>query len=313
MKPEIVIVGPMYPPCQARLEAEFATHKLWEAPDQAALLRSVADQVRGVAVYALHACPAEIIEALPRLEIIACMGIGVDRVDLACAKARGIAVTNTPDVLTDEVADLAMGLTVAAARNMAFADRYVRDGSWVAKGTMPFTRRVHGKTMGILGLGRIGLAIAKRAEAFGMPILYHQRKQRNDVSYRYVADLADMARQSDFLMVSCPGGPETAKLVNEKVLRALGPDGIVVNIARGSVIDEPVMAKLLREGAVGGAGLDVFADEPRVPADLIAIDHIVLQPHQGSATPETRTAMGQLVIDNLAAFFAGKPLLTKVV
>ncbi|MBM3599771.1 MAG: 2-hydroxyacid dehydrogenase [Alphaproteobacteria bacterium] len=311
MKHEILMSGKMYAKTMEVLDATYTTHKLWEAPDQKKKLAELAPRIRAAAAGS-GKFDAAMMDALPNLKLIANFGVGVDSIDVKAATQRGIAVTNTPDVLTDEVADLAMGLVIAAARRMAFADRYVRDGSWVNKGSMPFTRRVHGKTLGILGLGRIGLAIAKRAEAFGMPILYNQRRKRSDANYRYVADLTEMAKLSDFLMVSCPGGPETARLVNEKVLRALGPDGIVVNIARGSVIDEPVMVRLLKEGAIGGAGLDVFADEPRVPAELLAMDHVVLQPHQGSATPETRTAMGQLVIDNLAAFFANKPLLTKV-
>jgi lactate dehydrogenase-like 2-hydroxyacid dehydrogenase len=310
MTDEILISGKMYAKTVEVLDATYKTHKLWEAADRAKLLADLAPRIRAAASGS-GKFDAELMDALPNLKLIANFGVGVDNIDLKAAATRGIAVTNTPDVLTDEVADLAMGLIVAAARRITAADRFVRAGDWL-KGPMPFTRRVHGKTLGILGLGRIGLAIARRAEGFGMTVLYHQRRPRPGVTYHYIADLAEMAHAADFLMVSCPGGKGTEKLVDERILRALGKDGIVVNIARGSVIDEPVLVRLLKEGAVGGAGLDVFVDEPRVPAELLTMDQVVVQPHHGSATPETRTAMGQLVIDNLAAFFAGKPLLTRV-
>lgn len=311
MPEEILISGKMYARTIETLDATYRTHKLWEAKDRAGFLAGLAPRIRAAASGS-GSFDATLMDALPNLKLIAHFGVGYDNVDAKAAEARGIAITNTPDVLTDEVADLAMGLTVAAARRMTAAERFVREGNWL-KGPMPFTRRVHGKTMGIVGLGRIGQAITRRAEGFGMTILYHQRNARTDVSYRYMGDLAAMAAASDFLMLSCPGGKATEKLVDERVLRALGPEGIVINIARGSVIDEPAMVRLLREGAVGGAGLDVFVDEPRVPAELLTMDNVVVQPHHASATPETRTAMGQLVIDNLAAFFAGRKLLTRVV
>jgi hydroxypyruvate reductase len=311
MKPEIVIVGPMYPPTQARLEAEFAAHRLWEAADRAAFLRGLADRVRGVAVYALHGCPAEIIEALPRLEIIACMGIGVDRIDLACARSRGVVVTNTPDVVTEDTADIALGLMLAVERRIAEADRFVRRGDW-PKGDFPFGRALRRRKLGIVGLGRIGSAIATRAAAFGMEIAYQGPRRKPDSPYRYFADPVALAEWSEILAVACPGGEATRNLVSAAVIDALGPEGTLVNIARGSIVDEAALVAALQAGRLGGAGLDVYADEPRVPPPLLAMDNVVLSPHVGSATHDTRRAMGDLTVDNLLAHFAGRKLLTPV-
>ena len=311
MKPEIVIVGPLYPPTQARLEELFTAHRLWEAADRDALLHAVADRVRGIAVYALHGCPAEIIEALPRVEIIACFGIGVDRVDLACARARGIRVTNTPDVVTDDTADIALALMLAVERRIAEGDRFVRRGDW-PKGELPFGRALGGRRLGIIGLGRIVRAIARRAEGFGMTVAYSGPREKPDVSYRYFADPAALAEWSEILAVACPGGEATRHLVGRKVIEALGPEGTLVNIARGSVVDEEALVAALETRAIGGAGLDVFAAEPNVPPALMRLENVVLMPHTGSATHQTRRAMGDLVIANLLAHFAGQPLLTPV-
>jgi lactate dehydrogenase-like 2-hydroxyacid dehydrogenase len=312
MKPEIVIVGPMYPPTQARLEAEFAAHRLWEAPDRAGFLAGLAPRVRGIAVYALHGCPGELIEALPKLEIIACMGIGVDRVDLDCARARGVRVTNTPDVVTDDTADVAMALMLAVERRIAEGDRFVRAGRWLA-GELRFGRALRRRKLGIVGLGRIGRAIARRAEGFGMEIAYQGPREKPDVPYRYFAEPAALAAWAEILAVACPGGEATRNLVNREVIAALGAEGTLVNIARGSVVDEAALVAALQSGALGGAGLDVYAQEPRVPEALFAMDNVVLSPHIGSATHDTRRAMGDLVVDNLHAHFAGRPLLTPVV
>ena len=311
MKPEIVIVGPLYAATQARLDAEFVTHRLWEAPDRAAFLRGLADRVRGVAVYALHGCPGDIIEALPRLEIVACMGIGVDRIDLACAKARGVHVTNTPDVVTDDTADTALALMLAVERRIVEADAFTRRGDW-PKGDFSFGRALRGRKVGIVGLGRIGQAIAKRVEAFGTEIAYQGPRRKSAMPYRYFAEPAELAAWSDILVVACPGGEATRYLVNRSVIEALGPEGTLINIARGSIIDEAALIAALQSGALGAAGLDVYADEPRVPEALRAIERVVLTPHIGSATHDTRRAMGDLMIDNLHAHFAGRPLLTPV-
>jgi hydroxypyruvate reductase len=311
MKPEIVIVGPLYPPTQARLEELFTAHRLWEAEDRGGLLRQLAERVRGIAVYALHGCPREIIEALPRLEIIACFGIGVDRIDLACARARGIRVTNTPDVVTDDTADIALALILAVERRIVEGDRFVRRGDWL-RGELPFGRALGGRRLGIIGLGRIGRAIARRAEAFDMTIAYNGPRPKTDVAYRYFADPAALAEWSEILAVACPGGEATRHLVGKRVIEALGAEGTLVNIARGSIVDERALIAALAAGTLGGAGLDVFASEPLVPAALAAMENVVLMPHTGSATHQTRRAMGDLVIDNLLAHFAGRPLSTPV-
>ncbi len=308
---EILSVGPFYPPSYQLLERDFTVHKLYAAKDRAALLQQVAGRVRGMQTTGGHGADAKLIESLPKLEIISCFGVGVDAVDLEAAKRRGVIVTNTPDVLNDCVADLAMGLTVATLRRISLGDRFVRAGSWL-KGGLPLAQKVGGKTMGILGYGRIGKAIAKRAEAFGMNIAYHGRNAQTGVAHKFYPKLVDMARDCDVLMVICPGGAATQHLVNAEVLAALGPEGTLINVARGSVVDEQALVKALVDGTLGAAGLDVFEAEPKVPEALFAMDNVVLQPHVGSATHETRKAMGDLTVDNLRAHFSGKPPLTPV-
>ena len=308
---EILSVGPFYTPSYESMERDFTVHKLWQAKDQAALIKEVGGRVRALQTSAANGADASLMDALPRIEMISNFGVGVDSIDLGAARQRGLIVTNTPDVLNECVADLAMGLTVATLRRISLGDRFVRAGSWL-KGALPLAQKVGGKTMGILGYGRIGKAIAKRAEAFGMHIVYHGRKPQAGVAHKYYASLTEMARDCDVLMVICPGGAATQHIVNAEVLKALGPKGTLINVARGSVVDEPALVKALAEGNLGAAGLDVFEDEPRVPQALWAMDNVVLQPHVGSATHETRKAMGDLTVDNLRAHFAGKPVLTPV-
>jgi len=312
MKPEIIATTKIYRRTQERLDKEFTCHRLYEAKDRAAALQELAPKVRGLATFGGGGADATLMDALPKLEIISNFGVGVDAIDLDAAKRRNIIVTNTPDVLNDCVAETALGLTLNVMRKFPQAEQYLRAGSWATRGGYPLSASVEGKTMGILGLGRIGEAIAARALAFGMKVRYHNRKQK-DVPYPYDADPVTLARNADVLMVVTPGGAETDRLVNAKVLDALGPQGYLVNVARGSVVDEPVLLKYLKEGKIAGAGLDVFADEPRVPAEFFALDNAVLLPHVGSATAETRTAMGNLQVDNLLRHFAGKPVLTRVV
>ena len=308
---EILSVGPMYAASLEAMERDFTVHKLWQAKDKPALLAEVRERIRGIQSFGPYSADAKLIAALPRLEIIANVGVGVDAIDLEAAKRRGVIVTNTPDVLNDCVADLAMGLTVATLRRISVGDRYVRAGSWL-KGALPLGHKVGGRTMGILGYGRIGKAIARRAEAFGMRIVYHGRKAQADVTYKYYPKLVDMARDCDVLMVICPGSAETRHIVNAEVLKALGPEGTLINVARGSVVDEQALVKALADGSLGAAGLDVFEFEPKVPEALFGMDQVVLQPHVASLTHETRKAMGDLAVDNLRAHFAGKPVLTPV-
>lgn len=309
MKPEVLLMGPMYPPTIESLEQAFTLHKLAQAADREALLASVADRVTAAASTSFKGMDAATMDKLPKLRLISHFGVGVDSVDVAAATARGIKVTNTPDVLTEDVADLAIGLLLATVRRICAGDRYVREGKW-PKGAFPLTDTIQGKTLGIVGLGRIGRAIARRGEAFNLGIAYQGPNRKNDVAYRYFADPVALAKEVDFLVTACPGGEATRGIVSRAVLDALGPQGVFVNISRGSVVDEPALVDALAQGRLGRAGLDVFADEPRVPEALFAMDNVVLQPHVGSATHPTRRAMGQLVVDNLVAFFAGKPLLT---
>ena len=259
-----------------------------------------------------HGCKASLIERLPDLRVICSWGVGYETIAVAAAHARGIAVSNTPDVLDDCVADLAWGLLIAAARRTAVGDRYVKTGQWRTIGAFPLSTRVSGKRLGVLGLGRIGEAIARRGSGFSMDVRYHNRRERAGVPYRYESSLVELARWADFLVVACEGGPATRHLVSAEVLDALGPKGIVVNIARGTVIDQAAMVHALLEGRLGGAGLDVLENEPAVPPELMDMDQVALMPHVGSATVETRRAMGQLVLDNLASFMAGRGLLTSI-
>jgi lactate dehydrogenase-like 2-hydroxyacid dehydrogenase len=311
MKPEIVVAPRLLGPIMTELGEHFAVHKLYEARDPLAFLAPLKDKIRGFAGFTGYRIPAALIAALPRLEIIATMSVGTDHIDLAAARARSIAVTYAPDVLTDCVADVAMALVLAVARRIVVADRFVREGRWL-QGGFPLATKIGGVTMGVVGLGRIGKAVAKRAEAFGMRVVYFGRRCQPDIAYPFFDDLTAMARASDYLMLAAPGGEATRHLVDAAVIEALGPKGVIINIARGSVVDEQAMVAALIDGRLGGAGLDVYEDEPRVPEALMKLDNVVLLPHLASATEATRLAMGRLMIENLRAHFAGKPLLTPV-
>jgi hydroxypyruvate reductase len=311
MKQEIVMTSKVLPRTQEILEKEFHVHKLYEAADKAAMLKEVAPRVRAIASLGGAGADGALMDSLPKLELISHFGVGVDSIDLAAAKKRKVTVTNTPDVLNDCVADTAMSLVLNAMREFPQSEVHLRSGFWSARGAYPLTTSLGGKTLGILGMGRIGEAIAKRALAFGMKIRYHNRNKKN-VPYPYDPTPVVLARNSNCIMVATPGGADTAKLVNAEVLDALGPKGYLVNISRGSVVDEPVLLKYLQEKKIAGAGLDVFDKEPNMNAGFFAVRNAVLYPHVGSATAETRFAMGMLQVDNLRAFFAGKPLLTPV-
>ncbi len=271
-----------------------------------------APDVHGVAVFGGHTrIDGAFVEPMPRLELVSSYGVGYDHIDAAELARRGIIATHTPDVLTDEVADLALGLLIATVRQLPQVDGYLRAGQWL-KAPYPLTTTLRGRKVGILGLGRIGKAIAKRLEAFELEVEYHGRKQQPDVKYRFHPQLIDMVRACNVLMVVASGGAETRHIVNAEVLDALGADGIVINVGRGSVIDEAALIKALQDKRILSAGLDVFEHEPHVPAELIAMEHVVLLPHVGSASVHTRNAMGQLVVDNLLSWFTGKGVLTPV-
>lgn len=311
-KPDVLVVGPpIHAVALERLEREFNAHKYWLSADKPALLAVLRDTCRAAVTQSGDGAPSALIEALPKLQLISYTTVGYDGVDLELVRRRGIAVTNTPNVLNDAVAELAIGLMIAAARRIPQGDRYVREGKWL-KGRMDLARQVSGKRLGLLGLGRIGREIARRAQAFNLAIAYHSRREVPGVPYDYHGSALALAQASDFLVVITPGGAETRHLVNEEVMRALGPDGVLVNVARGSVVDTEALVRCLREGGLGAAALDVFEDEPRVPSALCELDNVLLQPHVGSATDETRRAMANLAVDNVAAFFAGKPLLTPI-
>ncbi|MCB2055593.1 MAG: 2-hydroxyacid dehydrogenase [Geminicoccaceae bacterium] len=309
--PGILIGWPNRPTAMAQLEETYRCWHLYKADDKEAMIAEAAPHVRGVVTSGESGVSAAMMDRLPNLEVIACFGVGVDGIDLEAARARGVVVSNTPGVLSEDVADMGILLMLAVMRRLLEADAYARSGAWRSGGPFELGRSPRGKTMGILGMGRIGQALARRAEVLGMSVVYHNRN-RADVPYDYAATPVDLARRADVLVVCCPGGAATRNLVDAAVLEALGPEGWLINIARGSVVDEPALVRALTEKKIAGAGLDVFADEPNVPDALAAMKNVVVQSHQASATVETRDAMAQLVVDNLAAHFAGTPLLTRI-
>lgn len=311
MKPGLVMVGPMMPRVMDGVAPLFEVHKLWESPDQDALLARVAPTTRAIATDGFLGASRQMMGKLPKLAIVSCQGVGVDAIDLAYARERKIVVTNTPDVLNDDVADLAMALMLAAIRRIPQGDRYVRAGKWLKK-PMALTDTLRNRTLGMVGFGRIGKTIARRAAAFDLKIVYHTRTIQANQPYVHYPRLVEMARDVDILMVIVPGGATTKHLINAPVLEALGPNGYLVNVARGSVVDEAALVKALEQGKIAGAALDVFEAEPKVPAALMKMDNVVLAPHVGSATHHTRNAMAQLVVDNLKAWREGRPPPTPV-
>lgn len=313
MKPELLLFADSQSPSvTAQLERHFHCHHLWRVPaaERAGFLRGVAAEVRAVMTKGSIGIDAAQLAALPRLEIVAIHGAGLDAVDLEAARARGIRVSNTPGVLTDDVADLAVTLALASARRLTQRDRYVRAGDWERGAPLAPTRALRGKVAGIVGFGRIGQAVAARLAVFGMRLRYFQPRPLADGAVARSESLLALASESDYLVLCAPGGPATRGVVDAAVLAALGPQGTLINVARGSLVDQAALIAALREGTLGAAGLDVFEREPQVPAALRAMDNVVLTPHVGSLTLETREAMGQLVIANLLAHFAGQPLLT---
>jgi D-3-phosphoglycerate dehydrogenase len=294
----------------AELERHYTLHVLSDCTNRGALLAEVGSRIRALATNGEAGASAELIDALPALEIIVSYGVGVDAIDLAHAAKRGIRVTNTPDVLTGDVADMGIGLLLSIARQIPANDRIVRDAQW-GKAAIPLATRMFGKRLGVLGLGRVGRALTRRAAAFDMTVAYHDRVRFDDVDYTYCDSAVALARESDFLVICAAADRESQGLVSRDVFDALGPNGILVNIARGSIVDEPVLLEYLSECRIRGAALDVFWNEPSIDPRFFTLDNVVLQPHRSSATVETRGAMAQLVRENLKAFFDGAPLVTE--
>jgi lactate dehydrogenase-like 2-hydroxyacid dehydrogenase len=314
-KPALLMTGPMMPLIAKGCDEAFIVHRLWEAGDREALLKKVGPDIRAVCTgsHTGVATDDAMMARLPKLKVVGNFGVGYDSVDVAAAAKRGIIVTNTPDVLTEEVADTTLGLLLTTVRELYQAEKWLRDGRWAKEGDYRITpASLRDRSVGIVGLGRIGKAIARRLEVFGLPVSYCGRTRQPDVSYRYYADLVALARDVDTLIVMTPGGPATQNLINAAVLEALGPRGILINVARGSVVDEAALIEALRKRTILAAGLDVFVNEPRLNPAFLELDNATLFPHVGSASQYTRNAMGQLVVDNLVAFAQGKPPLTPV-
>jgi len=287
-------------------------HKVWAAPDHEALVARIAPKVRAIAAAGGHGrIDGALMSRFPKLEIVASFGVGYDHIDAKWAGEHGIVVTNTPDVLNEEVADTALGLLLSTVRHLPQAERYLRAGKWLEHGDYQLTPSLRDRTAGIVGMGRIGKAIARRLEAMKVPVVYHTRRP-TDVPYKHYPNLVDMARDADVIIVITPGGAATKNLINADVLKALGPEGILINVARGSVVDEDALIKALKDKTILSAGLDVFADEPKVPQELMDMENVVLLPHVGSASHATRRAMDELVANNIVSWFSGKGPITPV-
>jgi hydroxypyruvate reductase len=302
-KPKVLQNGRLLPALETELARQYDLHPLWQEADQKSFLAARGAEFVGLATSARIGATAALIDALPALKVISSFGVGYDTIDIEHAARRGIPVGYTPDVLNDCVADTAFGLVIDVARRFAASDRYTRSGQWL-KAPYPLSTRVSGKRLGILGLGRIGQVVARRASGFDMEVRYHNRNPKPDVPYTYEPTLKSLAEWCDFLVVVSAGGAETRHLVSSEVLRALGPKGFLINVARGSVIDEDALVQALDDGTIAGAGLDVYTDEPNVPTRLLAMEQVTLLPHVASATHETRQAMADLVLENLASYFA---------
>ena len=312
-KPDVLLVGSRKPVMMKGFEGKVHLHHWLDLKDKDAFVRDNGKSMKAIAIaYTANKVDGNFLKQFPNLEQVSSFGVGYDHIDAKWAGAHGIIVTNTPDVLNEEVADTSIGLLLCAVREFPQADRFLRAGKW-PDGHYPLTKAtLRERTVGMVGMGRIGKAIARRLDAFGVPVVYHSRNPQPGVTYKYYPKLLDMARDVDTLMIIVPGGASTQNMINAEVLKALGPRGIVINMARGSVVDEPALIEALKNRTIYSAGLDVFANEPQVPRELIEMDHIVLFPHLGSSTEVTRAAMDQLVVDNILAWAAGKPPLTPV-
>ncbi len=312
-RPNVLLVRPYAQWAMEMLEAVYEIHRLWEAPDPAAFVAERADRIRAIATDAVIGFKANLIDALPNLEVIVSNGAGTDALDLDAAKKRGIPVTNTPGVLAGDVADLAMGLAISVIRRMRAADAYIRSGEWALRGTMEFVPRFFGRRVGIAGLGHIGSVVAKRLSGFDAEVGYFDIAPRPGVPYTFFNDLVALAAWCNLLIVTLAGGPSTHKIVTAPVFAALGPDGYFVNVSRGFIVDEPTLLDALENHRIAGAGLDVFWNEPNIDSRFLALENVVIYPHHGSGTAEARKSMLELVRDNLAAHFSSRPLLTPVV
>jgi lactate dehydrogenase-like 2-hydroxyacid dehydrogenase len=312
-KPDVLMVGAKKPVMMKGFEGKVNLYHWLELKDKDAFVKEHGGKIRAIAIaYTANKVDESFLKQFPKLEQVSSFGVGYDHIDAKWAGAHGIVVTNTPDVLNEEVADTAIGLLLCTVREFPQSERYLRAGKW-SQGHYPLTKAtLRDRTVGMVGMGRIGKAIARRLDAFGVPVVYHSRNPQSGVTYKYYPKLLDMARDVDTLMVIVPGGASTQNMINAEVLKALGPRGVVINMARGSVVDEPALIEALKNRTIYSAGLDVFAKEPQVPKELIEMDHIVLFPHLGSSTEVTRAAMDQLVVDNILAWAAGKPPLTPV-
>ena len=312
-KPDVLLVGARKPVMMQGFDGKVTLHHWLEQKDKDAFLKAHGGKIRAIAIaYTANKVDGAFMSQFPKLEQISSFGVGYDHIDAKWAGEHGIIVTNTPDVLNEEVADTALGLLLCTVREFPQADRYLRAGKWPSA-HYPLTKAtLRNRTVGMVGMGRIGKAIAKRLEAFGVPVVYHSRNPQAGVAYKHYPKLLDMAREVDTLMIIVPGGASTQNMINAEVLKALGSNGIVINMARGSVIDEPALIEALKNRTIYSAGLDVFAKEPQVPKELMEMEHVVLFPHLGSASEATRAAMDQLVVDNILAWGSGKPPLTPV-
>src|SRR6478609_3719194 len=308
-KIDLLVYGPSKPLIENGFSDQFVLHKYETQPDLERLPAGVAEKIRGVAVTGQVPVNSAMLSKYPNVQIVSSFGVGYDHIDAKYAAEHNIVVTNTPDVLTEEVADVALGLFIATAREFIKADKYVRSGLWATQGYPLTVGSLRDRKVGMVGMGRIGQAIARRLDASLVPVVYHSRKPAEGVGYQHYPNLVEMAKAVDTLIVITPGGPSTANLVNAEVMQALGPRSIIVNVARGSVIDEPALIQALKSGTILAAGLDVFAQEPKVPDELKALQNVVLLPHIGSASVVTRNAMDQMVVDNLKLWFGGKPVL----
>jgi lactate dehydrogenase-like 2-hydroxyacid dehydrogenase len=311
-KIDLLIYGPVKPIVEKGFSDQFVLHSFETQADLERLTTAVSEHIRGIATTGPVVANETVLSRFPKLEIVSSFGVGYDHINASYARERGIIVTNTPDVLTEEVADVALGLLIATAREFVKADRFLRSGSWATQNFPLSIGSLRDRKVGMVGMGRIGQAIARRLDASLVPVVYHSRNPAAGVAYQHYPNLIEMAEAVDTLIIITPGGPATAKIVNADVMKALGPRGIIINVARGSVVDEQALIAALKSGAILAAGLDVFANEPNVPDELRAMQNVVLLPHVGSASVVTRNAMDQLVVDNLKAWFAGKPPLTPI-